>query len=159
MVMAHIFPFITMSTGSISTRLTLAECAEVLVRDGSPLVALGVVFFTMVSPLILVGGMFYVAAPLRHGLAFPGAVAATRWLQRVEPWSMLEVFLLGLIVSLLKLGSLAEMEFGLGLWALTALVFCTAAALGGIDRLELWDRLEIALQKQNAPNTPEVSAP
>ncbi|HSJ04887.1 MAG: paraquat-inducible protein A [Verrucomicrobium sp.] len=149
MVLAHAFPFLTMSSGSISTKLTLLESARVLVRDGDPLVALGVIFFTVVSPFVLVGGMLYVAAPLRHGIALPGALKVTRWLQLIEPWSMLEVFLLGLIVSLLKLGKLADLDFGLGLWALAALVLCTAAAVGGIDRLELWDRLEITQKEQN----------
>lgn len=61
---------------------------------------------------------------------------------------MLEVFLLGMIVSLMKLGHVAEVHFGIGLWALAGLVLCLAAALAGIDRRELWDRLEVAASKQ-----------
>ncbi|WP_156346058.1 paraquat-inducible protein A [Verrucomicrobium spinosum] len=99
MVLAHLFPFLTMTSGSMTTRLTLMEAAHVLIRDGDPLVAAGIVFFTMVAPFVLVAGMLYVAAPLRHGVALPGAMRVTRWLQWMEPWSMLEVFLLGLIVS------------------------------------------------------------
>ncbi|WP_009965852.1 paraquat-inducible protein A [Verrucomicrobium spinosum] len=151
MVLAHLFPFLTMTSGSMTTRLTLMEAAHVLIRDGDPLVAAGIVFFTMVAPFVLVAGMLYVAAPLRHGVALPGAMRVTRWLQWMEPWSMLEVFLLGLIVSLLKLGKMAELDFGLGLWALGGLVLCTAAALGGIDKLELWDRLEVTQKGEANP--------
>ncbi len=61
---------------------------------------------------------------------------------------MMEVFLLGLIVSLLKLRDMADVDYGIGLWALGALVLCMAAALGGIDRMELWDRLEIVEHPQ-----------
>lgn len=154
MALAHAFPFITMTSGSMSTRLTLLEAARVLTADGEGLVAAAVVFFTMFAPFVLVGGMLYVAAPLRHGQALPGAVPVTRWLQRMEPWSMLEVFLLGLIVSLLKLAKMADVEFDLGLWALGGLVLCTAAAYGGIDRLELWDRLEITQQEQKEGSVP-----
>ena len=144
MGMAHAFPFLTMKSGSISTRLTLLESVNVFIKEGQYLLALGVAFFTIFAPLVLVGGLLYVAAPLRHGIALPGAFTVTRWFQLFEPWSMLEVFLLGLIVSLLKLGHLADLEFGTGLWALVGLVLCTAAAIGGIDRMELWDRLEVA---------------
>lgn len=150
MGMTYVFPFITMTTGSMSTRLTLIETVAVLARETNPLVAVCVFFFTILAPLLLMTGLLYVAAPLRHGIALPGAVAACRMYQRLEPWSMIEVFLLGLIVSLLKLGHLAHVDYGMGLWALGGVVLCTAAALGGIDRQELWDRLEIAQRKAEA---------
>lgn len=57
---------------------------------------------------------------------------------------MIEVFLLGVLVSLLKLAKVAEVEFGLGFWAFAVLMLCMAAAVAGIDRDELWDRLEVA---------------
>jgi paraquat-inducible protein A len=61
-----------------------------------------------------------------------------------EPWNMIEVFLLGVLVSLMKLGEMADLVFGLGFWAFAALMVCMAAAVAGIDRNELWDRLEVA---------------
>lgn len=147
MVIAHIFPFLTMKSGSMITELTLGESVLVFWQDGNPLLAAALAFFTIFAPLALIGGLLYVAAPLRHGMALPGASEVTRWLQRLEPWSMLEVFLLGMLVSLLKLGHLADLTFGTGFWALAGLVFCTSAAMGGIDRMELWDRLEITQQQ------------
>lgn len=147
MGMTYAFPFITMTTGSMSTQLTLLETVAVLARETNPLVAVCVFFFTVLSPLLLMSGLLYVAAPLRYGIALPGAIAASRMYQRMEPWSMIEVFLLGLIVSLLKLGHLAHIQYGIGLWALGGVVLCAAAALGGIDRQELWNRLEIAQKK------------
>jgi paraquat-inducible protein A len=130
------------------TRLTLWEASRVLAQEDRPLLSVAVIFFTMVAPAVLMGGMLYVTWPLRHGHAFPGAAMVTRWYQRIEPWSMMEVFLLGLIVSLLKLRDMADVDYGIGLWALGGLVLCMAAALGGIDRMELWDRLEIVEHHQ-----------
>jgi hypothetical protein len=34
-----------------------------------------------------------------------------------------------------------------GFWALGAVMFCLAAAVAGIDRRELWDRLEVAEER------------
>lgn len=153
MVIAHSYPFLTMKSGSLGTELTLAESVLVFWQQDDYLLAAATAFFTILSPLALLGGLLYVTAPLRSGRAWPGAAAVTRWFQRIEPWSMLEVFLLGLLVSLLKLGHLADLTFGIGLWALAGVVVCTSAAIAGIDRQELWDRLEIALQ-QPAPSPP-----
>jgi len=147
MVLAHLFPSITVDSGSIRRELTLLEAADALFREANPVMGLVTVLFTVVAPLTLMGGLLYVAAPLRVGIALPGALTVTRIFQLSEPWSMLEVFLVGILVSLLKLGAVGEVHLGTGLWALVGLVFCTAFAMSGIDRLELWDRLEIALQK------------
>jgi paraquat-inducible protein A len=147
MVLVHGFPFLTMSSTGIRNELTLIESARSLADTGNVTLGFAVIFFTIAAPLGLALSLLYVSAPLRHGHAFPGSVTLTRWLEFFQPWSMLEVFLLGLIVSLLKLGSIAEIHFGIGLWALSALVLCLAAALAGIDRRELWDRLEVAMQK------------
>jgi len=147
MVLAHIFPSITVDSGGLRTELTLVEAANALYHEGNPLIGIAIVIFTMVAPFVLVGGLLYVAGPLRFGLALPGAITVTRLFQLSEPWSMLEVFLVGILVSLLKLGAVGDIHLGTGLWALVGLVFSTAAAMAGIDRLELWDRLEIALHK------------
>ncbi|MES2707907.1 MAG: paraquat-inducible protein A [Verrucomicrobiota bacterium] len=155
MIIAHSFPFLTMKSGSLTTRLTLMEAVNAFWRDDSPLMAAALAFFTIGAPLVLLGGLLYVAAPLRFGASFPGAVTVACWFQRLEPWSMLEVFLLGLLVSLLKLGHLAHLTYGTGLWALAGVVVCTSAAMAGIDRLELWDRLEITLQPQPPPTAGE----
>lgn len=160
MAVAHAFPFLTMTAGSSRTRLTLVEAAASFLREGYPPLAAAVIFFTIIAPFVLAGGLLYVAAPLRFGVALPGAIRVTRWFQKLQPWSMLEVFLLGLIVSLLKLGDMAELDFGIGLWALGGVVFCSSAALAGVDRLELWDRLEIARESAATANaTPESALP
>ena len=68
-------------------------------------------------------------------------MAATR---RAEPWTMVEVFLLGVLVSLLKLAQVAEVSITLGFYSYAGVMVCIAAALAGIDRRELWDRIEVA---------------
>lgn len=146
-VLAHAFPFLTMKAAGSRTELSLIGSSMALADDGYPLLAALSFVFTVIAPLVLTGGLLYVCAPLQFGRALPGSLALTRWIQRSEPWSMLEVFLLGFIVSLLKLGHVAEIKFEIGLWALVALVLCIAGAMAGIDRRELWDRIEIALHR------------
>ncbi|RYD35594.1 MAG: paraquat-inducible protein A [Verrucomicrobiaceae bacterium] len=151
MVIAHSFPFLSMKSGGLSTRLTLVETVLTFWSEGSPLLAVAVTFFTIFAPLMLLGGLLYISVPLRYGAVFPGSLTVACWFQRFEPWSMLEVFLLGILVSLLKLGHLAKVTYDTGLWALAGVVVCTSAAMAGIDRMELWDRLEIAQRPVTEP--------
>jgi paraquat-inducible protein A len=57
---------------------------------------------------------------------------------------MVEVFLLGVLVSLLKLGTLATLTLGTSFWGFVGLMVCLVAALTVIDYAELWEQLEAA---------------
>jgi len=144
MVMVHVFPFLTMDAAGIRTSLSLTRAAGSLIEQGSPILGIGIALFTIIAPSVMAMGLIYVCGPLLFGRAAPGAVTVARWLSRTEPWNMIEVFLLGVLVSLLKLTKVAEMHFGLGFWAFAVLMLSMAAAVASIDRDELWDRLEVA---------------
>ena len=146
MAIVNTFPFLTMEANGIRTELSLAHAARELMREGTPVIGWGVALFTIIAPLVMAGGMLYVCAPLLIGRAAPGARHVARWLGRTEPWNMIEVFLLGVLVSLMKLGKMADLYFGVGFWAFAALMLCMAGAVAGIDRNELWDRLEVAAE-------------
>lgn len=144
MVIVHSFPFLVMDAAGIRTKLNLSTAAMALVNEGSPLLGVALVLFTIVVPLLLAGGLIYVCCPLMFGCVAPGGIMVAKWLNKAEPWNMIEVFLLGVLVSLLKLGKVADVHFGMGFWAFGVLMLCMAAAVAGIDRDELWDRLEVA---------------
>ncbi|MFC7337250.1 paraquat-inducible protein A [Haloferula chungangensis] len=158
MCLVHSFPFLTMEAAGNHTELGLMQASRVLVKDGYLILSALTVFFTILAPIILTGGLLYLAAPLSYGKVLPGSIQLARLIQHSEPWSMLEVFLLGFLVSLLKLGHVAELHFGIGLWALVALVLCIAGAMGGIDRRELWDRLELAVHNKHEQEVPNSEA-
>jgi paraquat-inducible protein A len=144
MVVVNLFPFLTMDAAGIRTTLNLASASQALFAENSPLLGIALALFTIVTPISLASGLIYVCAPLMVGRIAPGAIHVAKWLYRAEQWNMIEVFLLGVLVSLLKLNKLADVHFGMGFWAFAAVMVCMAAAVAGIDRDELWDRLEVA---------------
>ncbi len=145
MVVVHFFPFLIMDAeGGFRSSLNLTSAATALFREGSPILGTGLAFFTIIAPIGMASGLIYVCGPLMFGRIAPGAMFVAKWLNKTEPWNMVEVFLLGVLVSLLKLAKVAEVHFGPGFWAFGVLMFCMAAAIASIDRDELWDRLEVA---------------
>lgn len=144
MVLVHVFPFLTMDAASMRRNLTLVGAATALIEEDAPILGCSIILFTVVTPLVLAGGMIYVCGPLLVGRAWPGAFGVAKWMYRSEPWNMVEVFLLGVLVSLMKLAKVSEVHFGVGFWAFAGVMLCMAAAVAGIDREELWDRLEVA---------------
>jgi paraquat-inducible protein A len=55
---------------------------------------------------------------------------------------MMEVFLLGILVSVVKLAGMASIIPGIALWAFALLILVLAAAGAALDREEVWERLE-----------------
>jgi paraquat-inducible protein A len=69
-------------------------------------------------------------------------VAAGRLVFTLEPWSMAEVFVIGAIVSLVKIAAMAGVVLGLSFWAYIAFCVCFTAALSSLDRAYVWDAIE-----------------
>ena len=67
-----------------------------------------------------------------------------RMLQAVRPWGMVEVFMLGVLVSLVKLAHLAGVVAGIALWSFAALMLVMAAITAVFDPRALWARAEAA---------------
>jgi paraquat-inducible protein A len=144
MALAHVFPFLTLDAASLRRHLTLLGAAAALIEEDAPILGVSIALFTVVAPLMLAGGMIYLSAPLLAGRRAPGSFLVAKWMYLSEPWNMVEVFMLGVLVSLLKLAKVADVQFGIGFWAFGGVMLCMAAAVAGIDREELWDRLEVA---------------
>ena len=105
------------------------------------MVALLVLATTILFPLLELAVLFYLLAPRRRGPA-RGVPAGFDWLVRglrsVRPWGMIEVFLLGVLVAIVKLSNMAVVVPGTALWAFAALTFLLTAVLSFDPRL-LWN--------------------
>jgi paraquat-inducible protein A len=93
------------------------------------------VFFAPLAELLAAG---YVLWPLARGRRARHFAAAMRTLRLVGEWSMPEVFLLGAIVALVKLGDLATVIPDTGLWAFGALTWLITLVTS-FDHRWLWD--------------------
>ncbi|MGH7186685.1 MAG: paraquat-inducible protein A, partial [Pseudomonadota bacterium] len=68
--------------------------------------------------------------------------AMFRLVQTVRPWGMVEVFMLGTLVSLAKLMHIAHVVPGVAIWSFGALMFLLAAAAASFDPHDLWARVD-----------------
>ena len=141
---ANFFPFLSVDAGGQQNTVRLWTAVSQLAADGGLGIAVGVAFFLLVAPLIFVIGNLYVLLPLLAGRSAPGSARVARFVTTMEEWAMVEVFFVGALVSLLKLGALAKLGFGAGFWALLVFVPCIAAARSILARHELWARLAAA---------------
>ena len=62
----------------------------------------------------------------------------------MQPWSMTEVMMLGILVALFKIAQLATVIPGVGMYAAGAFIFLVAAVMVTFDPREVWKRVEWA---------------
>ena len=144
MILAQFLPFLTLNAAGLQRELTLINTASSLMTNDAPALGACVLIFTILSPFFLICGMLYATAPLLIGRSAPGAAYVIKWLYRSEPWNMVEVFLLGVLVSILKLAQVADVTINMGFYSFAGVMLCIAGAQAGIDRRELWDRIEVS---------------
>ncbi len=140
-VLANSFPFLTFKLEGRTTTTTLTTGVVQLYRDGMWPLALLVLGVTVLVPLAKLLGSLYVLLPLRLGRRIPGIAGTFRATEIMQPWAMLEVFLLGVIVAYVKLADFATLELGTALVAFIGLILTIAAADAALDPREVWDRL------------------
>ena len=141
---ANWFPFLTLRAGLRESQMLLWQSATALGDQGYPYLAAAVALFIVGAPALLIAGLLYVVLPLLWNRRLPGAVPLCRWVLSARRWNMMEIFLVGVLVSLLKLGKLATLLLGTSFWALVVLIICLTAALASIHPRELWRHLELA---------------
>ena len=140
---ANLFPFLSFEMRGRITETTLATGVVDLWNQGVPEIAVLVAFTAIVAPLAQLSLLLYVLLPVHLGRVPWQMPHAFRLLRRVQPWSMMEVFMVGILVAVTKLVDMAEVLPGLALWAFGGLIVVLAGALASLDPEAIWERLEV----------------
>ena len=112
-------------------------------REGFPSLSLLIAFTSVVAPAAHLTGMLFVLVPVRLGRS-PGYLGPLfRWLDALRPWSMLEVYLLGVFVAIVKLGQLASIELDLAFYAFVALILVSTASYQALDARQVWSAIRV----------------
>jgi paraquat-inducible protein A len=140
---ANLFPFLSFEMRGRITQTTLASGVFDLWRQGVPEIAVLVGFTAVLAPFAQLALLLYVLLPVHFGRVPWQMSRMFRLLRRVQPWSMMEVFLVGILVAVTKLVDMAEVVPGLALWAFGGLIVVLAGALASLDAEAVWERLEV----------------
>ena len=142
-LVANAFPLLSFDMQGRVTHTTLAGGVTELWAEGMGSLAALVLLTAIAAPAIQLGLLLYVLVPLHRGVVPWLLPLALRLLRRIEGWSMTEVFMIGILVALVKLGRLAEIIPGLALYSLALLIAILAALSVTLDRRSLWQRVEL----------------
>lgn len=127
LILSLTLPFLSLSRGGISSSISVLDAVTAL--WSSDMQWLGMLSLALIAclPAARLCLLIWVTFRLRYRLGvLPSMHVAMRWAQRIEPWAMAEIFMVGVVVSLVKISDLATLSVGPAFWALLGLILTTS---------------------------------
>ncbi len=147
-------PFMELTLRGQGQQTSLFTGAEALSERGMWELGLVVLFTTTVAPLARLLGIVWVVIGLRLRRPPRHVALVFRTVEALAPWSMVEVFLLGVFVAYTKLSDVALVHVGVAVYALGLLMLAMAAADGALDHQAIWRDIALRAPVVTAPEVP-----
>ena len=134
-------PLLEFSLFSFGAENTLMNGVQALFAAGYIWLASIVLFCSVLAPL----GKFLLLSFICWGSAWSSMASpvarALRWYHHLQEWGMLDVYMLGILVALVKMSDLGKMTVEPGLYCFVAMMVVASATTVSFDAETVWARL------------------
>jgi paraquat-inducible protein A len=141
---ALFLPFLQLSASGFTSAASLVDTALAF-RDGAtaPLV-IALILLIVVVPLTRAVALAYALVPLRlNRPLLPGTRSAFHLATELRPWSMAEVFIVGVAVALVKIGGMATVVLGTGFWEMTLILAIVVLEGTSMCEKTIWRMIDL----------------
>jgi len=143
LLMSSLYPFLSFSSKGQGREVTLFQSIDVLADEQQVLLALMIMVVILIIPAAFLMGVMYVVGSLKYRAELPPqGKQILRFILALAPWSMVEIFLIGTLVSLVKIASLATISLGMSFWAYILFTILMTLVLLHLDKVEVWQWVE-----------------
>ena len=143
-IIANTAPLMGLSAVGRHASTTILGGAYEMWVQGETITAVIVAFCAVIAPGGYILFMLSVLLAVRRPPAPQWIGELLRWSEAMQPWSMAEVMILGILVALIKIAELATVEPGVGMYAVGGLVVLLPAIMVTFDSHEAWKRVDWA---------------
>lgn len=140
-VLINILPIVYVKLGKAVASPTIWDAILASYDAGIGFVSVIVAVCMLGLPLVQLLLYLYIIVPLRAGRVPAHFSVAMRALRHARPWSMVEVFLVGVLVTSIKLAKDFDLSIAIGLYCMAALTV-TLTMLLTFSIHDLWDCAE-----------------
>lgn len=136
------FPFLSFKSSGLESVMTLPQMVIQLYEQGRPDLAFLVAAFIIALPAAVLVLLLVLSTCIIRQRYYAWMVPVTRLVFHMQSWSMVEVFFIGVLVSLVKIGHMATVVIGLSFWGYGAFSLLFIFAIASLDRLQYWNELD-----------------
>ncbi len=141
-ILSNTFPFLAFKIESTVQETVLLTGVKTLFDQDMKAVAALVLFNIIIVPLIQMTGLLYLILPLKLERIPFGLPLMFRFIRWLQPWSMMEVFMLGILVAMVKLKKMAIIIPGVAVFSFLGLIFVITAMTASLDHHAIWEKWE-----------------
>jgi len=142
LLIAISFPFVSFNLGGVGNRIELSQTATTLITFHQPVVAIAVIMTIVVLPAIYLVGVIWLQYGLLRAKPMPFSRDIARSLTHLTPWMMADVFIIGALVSLIKIAGMAQIELGISFWSFCIFAVLLLKTSQSLDADWMWFSLE-----------------
>ena len=139
---ANFMPLLTFDILGMNTSASLFTSTVSMFGQGEHLVGILIVFCGFFFPLLLLSLCFSVSLALTIGQRQPWIAQALKCIHHLREWAMPDVYLIGVLVTIIKMSHMADIEFNVGFFCFIGLVVSTIGCLSAMDMRLCWSRLD-----------------
>lgn len=142
LALAMSFPFLGFSSNGIERSVTLFNTLSVLLSHGYLVLGALISLALFIFPLVYLLSVLFLIWSFKHPDTLNFAQRyCLRWITVIQPWLMVDVFLVGVLVALVKMNSLADISFKLSFWAFCGYVLLLLKTVTLVDKRWFWNQV------------------
>lgn len=134
-------PFLAINANGIEVRISLFDSVRSLFDLNMELLSVLVFMVLLGAPLARIVGHIFVLLSIKLERVNALHRKIYRTVNFLSPWNMPEVFLIGILVTFVKLGKEATIMPGIAFWVFVILVVAMTASQVSMDRDSVWQKL------------------
>jgi len=139
---AMILPIMSMNIlGNVRSQ-TVLESVFAVFNDGHFFVAILVFLTCVLVPLLKISILFYVSFALYRKIKLPMLRFSYRVYHNIDEWGMLEIYMLGIIVSIVKLAGMSQLSFNIGMLIFASLLVVSLMSSVFMDEHLFWEEID-----------------
>ncbi|SES95645.1 membrane integrity-associated transporter subunit PqiA [Thorsellia anophelis] len=136
LILANLFTFVSLSVAGLSSNISLTSVLEIMVDQRYDLLALLFMIFVQILPAFCMFALFCIST--RMPMPYRLKIFLAKWLILLKPWCMVEIFLVGVLVSFVKLMSYGSIDIGPSFIAFCAYCILHVRAFQYADKTWIW---------------------
>jgi len=140
LILGFSFSIINININGIYQGLDLPSLIMVIFDNHYYIVGVMLSFLIFIFPLVIIISMIMVLTLMKLEKSGYLVKRLMILIAKILPWSMIDIFFISLLVAMVKLFSYAQLELGIGFWALITVILFDIFIFKRITFSDIWDK-------------------